>query len=119
MKNSTNKRTLITGFSSCGKTFLMNNISSQKQSEFHIITKSKNQNPLLYKNISDEIQPLNEIENTSVVFDDMLLTKQESNIDMFLTRGRRNNSDKCYISQSFFHMPKKTFHKNSIRKLFS
>ena len=32
------------------------------------------------KNISDKIQPLNDYENNTVVFDNMLLSKQESNI---------------------------------------
>ena len=45
--------------------------------------------------------------------DDTLLSKQESNIDRFLTRGRHSNIDVCYISQSYFPSPKKTILKNS------
>ena len=88
-----NNRTLIIGFSISGKTFLMNNISSQKQGEVHIITRSRNQNPLKIKNTSDAIQPLDEYENSTVVIDKMLLSKQESNIGLFFTRWQHNIID--------------------------
>ena len=108
-----NNRTLIIGFSNCGKTYLMNHILHQKQEPIFIITKSLNQYPNIKAQTSDEIQPLNEYENSVVVFDDMLLSKQESNIDLFFTRGRHNNIDIYYISQSYFHLPKNTTRNNS------
>ena len=43
----------------------------------------------------------------------MLLSKQESNINLFITRGRLNNIDIYYISQSYFHLPKNTIRNNS------
>ena len=49
---------------------------------------------------------------TVVVFDDMLLSKQESNIDLFFTRGRPSNNDIYYISQNYFLLPKNTIRKN-------
>ena len=100
-----NNRTLIIGFSNCGKTYLMNHILHQKQEPIFIITKSLNQYPKIKAQTSDEIQQLNEFENSVVLFDDMLLSKQESNIDPFSTRGRHNNIDIYYISQSYFHLP--------------
>ena len=42
----------------------------------------------------------------------MLLSKQESSIDLFFTRGRHNNIDIYYTSQSYFHVPK-----NNIRNI--
>ena len=108
-----NNRTLIIGFSNCGKTYLMKHILSQKQEPIFIITKSLNQYPKIKAQTSDEIQPLNEFENGVVVFDDMLLSKQESNTDLFFTRGRHNNIDIYYISQSYFHLPKNTIRNNS------
>ena len=39
--------------------------------------------------------------------------EQESNIDLIFTRGRHNNIGIYYISQSYFHLPKKTIGKNS------
>ena len=110
---SNNNRTLIIGFSNCGKAFLMNHILFQKQEPFFIITKSLNQYPKIKAQTSDEIQPLEHYENSTVVFDDMLLSKQESNIDLFFTRGRHNKIDIYYISQSYFHLPKITIRNNS------
>ena len=46
----------------------------------------------------------------------MLLSKQESNIDLFFTRGRHNNIDIFYISRSFFQFPKNTI-RNISRKI--
>ena len=113
-----NNRTLIIGFSNSGKTYLMNYILHQKQEPIFIITKSLNQYPKIKAQTSDEIQPLNEYENSVVVFDDMLLSKQESNIDLFFTRGRHNNIDIYYISQSYFHLPKNTIRNNSNKIIF-
>ena len=107
-----NNRNLIIGFSNCGRIYLLNQILHQKQEPIFIITKSLNQYPKIKAQTSDKIQPLNEYEN-SVVFDDMLLSKQESNIDLFFTRGRHNNIDIYFISQSYFHLPKNTIRNNS------
>ena len=108
-----NIRTLIKGSSNCGKTYLRNHILLQKQEPIFIITKSINQYTNIKAQTSDEIQPLNEYENSVVVFDDMLLSKQESNIDLFFTRWHHNNIDIYYISQSYFHLPKNTIRINS------
>ena len=43
----------------------------------------------------------------------MLLSTQESNFDLFFTKGRHNNFDKYYISQSYFHLSKNTIRKIS------
>ena len=79
-----NNRTLIIGFSNCGNTYLMNLILFQKQEPIFIITKSLNQYLNIKAQTSGEIQPLDHYENSTVVFDDMLLSKQESKIDLFL-----------------------------------
>ena len=110
---NTNNRTLIIGLSNCGKTYLMNHFLFQKLEPIFIITKSLNQYPNIKAQTSDEIQPLENYENSTVVFDDMLLSKQESNIDLFFTRGRHNNIDIYYISQSYFHLPRNTIRNNS------
>ena len=111
--NINNNRTLIIGFSICGKTYLMSLILFRKQEPIFIITKSLNQYPNIKAQTSVEIQPLNEYENSFVVFDDMLLSKQESKIDLLFTRGRHNNNDIYYISQNYFDLPKKTIRNNS------
>ena len=91
----------------------MNHVLFQKQEPFFIITKSINQYPKTKAQTSDEIQPFEFYENSTVVFDDMLLSKRESNIDLFYTRGRHNNIDIYYISQSYFNLPKNTIRNNS------
>ena len=91
----------------------MNLIAFQKQEPIFIITQSMTQYPKIKALTSDEIQPLNEYENSVVVFDDMFLSKQESNFDLFFTRGRHNNFDIYYISESYFHLPKKTISNKS------
>ena len=87
----------------------MNYILFEKQDPNFIITKSLNQYPRNKAQTSDEIQSLESYENSVVVFDDMLLSKQESNIDLFLTPGRHNFIDIYYISQNYFHLPKKYY----------
>ena len=104
-----NNRTLIIKLSSCGKTYLRNHIVHQKQEPIFIITKSLNQYPNIKAQTSDEIQHLETYQNSTVVFDDMLLSKQESNIDLFFTLGRHNNTDSYNISQSYSHPQKKPF----------
>ena len=79
----------------------------QKQEPVLRITKSLNQYPKSKAQTSDGIQPLENYENSTVVFDDLLLSKQESNIDFFFTR-RHTNIDFYHISQTHFHLPKNT-----------
>ena len=107
-------RTLIIGFSDCGKSCLMNHFLRQKQQPIFKITKSLYQYPKIKAQRSDQIQPIENYENSTVVFDDILLSTQESKIDLFFTRGRHNINDKHYMSQSYFHLPKNTIRKNSI-----
>ena len=71
--------------------------------------KSLCQYPNINAQPSDELQTLNEYKNNTVVFDDMLLSKQESIISLFFTRRRHNNTDIYYISESYLHLPKKAF----------
>ena len=113
--NNNKNKTLIIGLSTCGKTYVINNILLQKHQPIFIITKSLNQNPNIKAQTSDEFQPLESYENSTVVFDDMLLSKQESNIDLFFTRGRHNNIDLYYISQNYFPLPKNTIRNNTIK----
>ena len=107
-------RTFIIGLSNCGKTYLMNHILHQRQEPIFIITKSLKEYPKIKAQTSDEIEPLQHYENSSVVFDDTLLSKQESNINLFLTRGRHNNIDIYYTSQSNFDLRENTIPNNSI-----
>ena len=112
--NGNKNRSLNVGFSNCGNTYPMNHILLRKQDPIFIITKSINQYPNIKAQTSDEIQPLNEYENSTVVLDGMLLSKQENNIDLLFARVRHNNIDNYYISQNYFHLPKNTTRNISI-----
>ena len=108
-----NNRTLIVGCSKCGKTYLTTQIPLQKQEPIVILKKSLNPYPNIEAETSDEIRQLENYENSTFVFDDVLLSKQESNIDLSFTRGRHSIIDIYYISQSYFHLPKNTIRSNS------
>ena len=68
--------------------------------------------------ISDETQPLENYENSNVVFDDMLLSKHESNNDLFFTLGRHSNIDFYYKSQNYFQLTKNTIRNISNTSVF-
>ena len=53
-----NIRTLIIGFSNCGKTYLMNHILFQKQEPIFILTKNLNQYLEIKAQTSDKIHLL-------------------------------------------------------------
>ena len=106
VKNNENKRTLTIGFSNCGKTYLMNLVVVQQQEPIFIMAKSLNQYPNITVQTSDETQPLENYEHSIVVFPNILLWKQENNIDLFFTRGRHAKIDIYNVSQSFFNTKK-------------
>ena len=110
--NSNNNRNVIIGFTNCGKTDLMNLFVLRKQELTFINTQSLDQYLKIKAQTSDEIQPLEIYENSTVVSDHMLLSKQKKNIDLYFTRGRHNKIDIYYISQRYFHLPKILFVKN-------
>ena len=86
----------------------MNYIVLQKQQPIFIIAKSLSQYPNMKVQKSDEIQPLKKYEKSIVPFDDMLLSKQGSSIDLISIRGRHENIDIYYLSK-FFSPAKKKF----------
>ena len=118
VNNNNNNRTLIVGPSFSGKTYLMLKILSRiSDGDIYIITKSPleqyTNSKIKIKEISDEIKPLNEYENGIIVFDDILGSSNSRFIDQFFIRGRHNNLDIYYLSQSYFDLPKRTIRNNS------
>ena len=78
-------RTPIIGRSGCGKTFLMLSLLKDKNpDDVYIICKTDNQYPSNYLNQSREILPLEDYGNKTIVFDDMLGSKEAKDIDAFL-----------------------------------
>ena len=116
--NNNKNRTLLVGPSFSGKTYLMlKTLSRIPDRDIYIITKS---HPAQYtdskttnKEIGDEIKPLNEYENGIIVFDDILGSSNSRFIDRFFIRGRHNNLDIYYVSQSYFDLSKRTIRNKS------
>ena len=46
-----------------------------------------------------------------IIFDDLIDEKQ-TQLSKYFTRGRHNNINVVYISQSYFHLPRKTIRNN-------
>ena len=110
-----NHRHVIIGPSNVGKTYYMLKILEKMDNKrpIHIITRSPNQ----YSNhkTSNEIKPINKYKGSIVIFDDMLGAKNSSQIDEFFTRGRHEDLDVYYISQSYFALPRQSIRNNSDR----
>ena len=120
--NSMFNRTLIVGPSFCGKTHLLLNKLQlirldDNTRKIHIITRSPEQyNKIEIEDVSVdedlEDKSIQDFQNCCVVFDDMLDTSQKL-IDPFFTRGRHNDLDVYYLSQSCLDLPKRTIRNNS------
>ena len=115
-------RTLIVGPSFCGKTHLLLNklqlirLDNPEQ-KICIITRSPEQyNKIEIEDVSVEEdlgdKSIQDFQNCCVVFDDMLDSNQKL-IDPFFTRGRHNDLDVYFLSQSYFDLPKRTIRNNS------
>ena len=108
-----NHRHVVIGPSNVGKTYYMLKILEKIDNKrpIHIITRSANQYPN-YKTSTD-IKPLNKYKGSIVIFDDMLGARNCSRIDEFFTRGRHEDLDVYYISQSYFALPRQSIRNNS------
>ena len=108
-----NHRHIVIGPSNVGKTYyivkVLEKIDNQKP--IHIITRSPNQYPNYKTN--NEIKPINKYKGSVVIFDDILGAKNSSQKDEFFTRGRHEDLDVYYISQSYFALPRQSFRNNS------
>ena len=110
-----NHRHVIMGPRNVGKTYYMLKVLEKIDNKrpIHIITRSPNQYPNYKRSI--EIKPINKYKGSVVIFDDMLGAKNSSQIDEFFTRGRHEDLDVYYISQSYFALPRQSIRNNSDR----
>ena len=110
---------VVIGPRNVGKTYYMLKILEKvgNKRPIQIITRSPNQYP--NNKTSTEIKTINKYKGSVVVFDDMLGARNSSQIEEFFTRGRYEDLDVYYISQSYFASPRQSIRKNSDRlKLF-
>ena len=110
-----NHACVIIGPGNVGKTYCILKVLEKigNQRPIHIITRSPNQYPNYKTN--NEIKPINKYKGSVVIFDDMLGAKNSSQIDDFFTRGRHEDLDVYYISQSYFALPRQSIRNNSDR----
>ena len=106
---------VVIGPRNVGKTYYMLKVLEKigNKRPLHIITRSPNQYPK-YKT-SNEIKPINKYKGSVVIFDDTLGAKDSSQIDGFFTRGRHEDLDVYYISQSYFALSRQSIRNNSDR----
>ena len=118
--NNTNVETydnhayVVIGPRNVGKTYYMLKVLEKigNKRPIDIITRSPNQYPNF--KTSNEIKPINKYKGSVVIFDDMLGAKNSSQIDEFFTRGRHEDFDVYYISQSYFALPRQSIRNNSV-----
>ena len=110
-----NHACVIIGPRNVGKTYYMLKVLEKigNKRPIHIITRSPNQY-LNYKTSTD-IKPKNKYNGSVVTFDDILGAKNSSQIDEFFKRGRHEDLDVYYISQSYFALPRQSIRNNSDR----
>ena len=110
-----NQANVVIGPRNVGKTYYMPKVLEKigNKRPIHIITRSPNQYPN-YKT-SNEIKPIKKYKGSIVIFDDMLGARNSSQIDEFFTRGRHEDLDGYYISQSYFALPRQSIRNNSDR----
>ena len=108
-----NRANIIIRPRNVGKTYYMLKLLEKigNKRPINIITRSPNQ----YSNYktSNEIKPIKKYKGSIVIFDDMLGAKNSSQIDEFFTRGRHEDLDVYYISQSYFALPRQSIRNNS------
>ena len=118
---------IIVGPSFCGKTHLfLNKLQLIRLDNPEQQIKTINRSPGQYENtvlfgtqledvsVEEDLEDRNiqDFQNCFVVFDDMLDSIQKL-IDPFFTRGKHNDLDVDYLSQSYFDLPKRTIRNNS------
>ena len=110
-----NHRQVIIGPSNVGKTYYILKILEKigDKRPIHIITRSPNRYPN-YKT-SNEIKPINKYKGSVAIFDDMLGARNSCQKNEFFTRGRHEDLDVYYISQSCFGIPRQSIRNNSDR----
>ena len=113
VNTNNNNRTLLVGPNFSGKTYLMLYILSRKpDQDLYITIKSPvaqyTNSKIKIRDIGEERKTLNEYENATIVFKDILGSKNSRSIHQFFIRGRHMNFDNFYLSHFYFDLTKTT-----------
>ena len=90
---------------------MLKKLEKRQQKTFQIITRSPNQYP--NRKTPIVIQPIDKYKGPAVIFDELLGARTSSQIDEVFKRGRHENIDVYYISQSYFGLPRQSIRNNS------
>ena len=104
---------VVIGPSNVGKTYYLLKILEKIDNKRPIHIKTRSPNQYLSYKTSTDIKPINKYKGSVVFFDDMLGAKSSSQIDQFSPRGRQEDLDVHYISQSYFALPRQSIRNNS------
>ena len=115
---SNNNRSFIVGPLFSGKTqLLLKFISRIPHRDICILIKLPPEHCSKYKfqvkERGEKIKPLNEYDNSVIVFDNNLGSARSKFKNQFFLKGWHIILDICYLSQSHFDLPKRTIRKNS------
>ena len=112
-----NRACVIIGGRNVEKTYYMLKVLEKigNKRPIQIITRSPNHNPNF--KTSKEIKPINKYKGSVVIVDDMLGARNSSQIDEFFMRGRHEDLDVFYISQSYFALPRQSIRNNSDKSI--
>ena len=110
-----NHRHVIIGPSNAGKTYYMLSVLEKIDNKrpIHIRTRSPYQYPNYITSI--DIKPIYKYKGSVFIFDNKLGARNSSQIDEFYTRGKNEDLDVYYISQSYFALPRQSIRNNSDR----
>ena len=114
-----NHRQVVIGPSNVCKTYCMLRVLEKIRNKraVHILNQSKNQYPIY--TTTSEFKPTKKNKGSVVTLDDMLGARNSSQIDEYFRRGRDENLDVYYNSQSYFGLPRLSIRNNNDRlKLF-
>ena len=81
-------------------------MKSKNPDDVYIVCKTNNQYASKYHNQPSEILPTEDYGNKTIVFDNILGSKEAKISDAFFTRGGHQNLGIYYISQSWYELPK-------------
>ena len=95
---------------------MLKSFSRVSNRDIYIFTKSPPQQYSSFeveiKEIGEEIKPLSDYENAIIAFDDTPGSSYNRYTDQFFIKDTHKYSDICYLSQSYFELPKKIYKKN-------
>jgi len=116
-------RMLIVGSSGSGKTNCLLNLIHKMPNTFKSITViTKNSDEPLYNFLKEKLEdsldvyeglenapPVDSFDKTNqhlIVFDDLITDKNQKSVEEYYIRARKLNCSLCYLSQSFYAIPK-------------